>query len=116
MDLTDTHLRYLLALYRLSQTASDVGTANVARAMNVSKPSVTRMLGTLMEKGLLVRERYGKIDLTDRGMVLARTFSRRVDGLKERIPSLGLELPEALLEEAACLLAACLPPQYLDGV
>ncbi|MDN0033004.1 MarR family transcriptional regulator [Oscillibacter valericigenes] len=109
MDLSSSHLKYLLTIYELSKTTLDVGAAEVARAMKVSKPSVTRMLGILMERGLLVRERYGKIYLTDKGILLARDFGSRVALLKARIPALGLPLTEEELLESAYLLASELP-------
>ena len=61
MQLTKTHLRYLLTIDELAQTAPGVSAGEVAKALAVSKPSVTRMIGLLMEKGLLNRERYGKV-------------------------------------------------------
>lgn len=108
MELSDAHLRYLAAIYELSRSTLDVGAAGVARAMNVSKPSVSRMLGVLMEKGLLVKERYGKIYLTDRGVLLARAFVKKADDVRARLPALGLDLSEEEQEEAACYLAALL--------
>lgn len=106
MEWTCTHLRYLLAIYTLSQKAPNVGAAAVARALGVSCPSVTRMLGILTQRGLLERERYGKIHLTDQGLVLARTFSRKVALVTERLPRMELALAEEELYQAACLLAS----------
>ena len=56
MELTKTHLKYLLALYRLSQKRPDLPSMEVARLLGVSKPSVVRMLEVLMEQGLAVKE------------------------------------------------------------
>ena len=98
MEWTCTHLRYLLAIYTLSQKAPNVGAAAVARALGVSCPSVTRMLGILTQRGLLERERYGKIHLTDQGLVLARTFSRKVALVTERLPRMELALTEEELK------------------
>lgn len=67
------------------------------------------MLGILTQPGLLERERYGKIHLTDQGLVLARTFSRKVALVTERLPRMELALAEEELYQAACLLAAALP-------
>ena len=58
MELTQTHLRYLLAIYDLAQTTPGVSAGDVSKVLAVSKPSVTRMMGLLMERGLLVRERF----------------------------------------------------------
>lgn len=114
MEWTCTHLRYLLTIYTLSQKTPNVGAAAVARALQVSCPSVTRMLGVLAQRGLLERERYGKIHLTDQGMVLARTFSQKVTLVETRLPRMGLALTEEELYQAACLLAAALPDHVLD--
>lgn len=86
MELTETHLRYLLAIYDLGRVTPDVGAAAIANTLKVSRPSVTRMLNILMDRGLLVRERYGKIYLTDTGFLAARDFKRKVERLQARIP------------------------------
>lgn len=109
MELTNAHLRYLLTIYELGQNVLDVCAAEVAKAMGVSKPSVTRMLGIFMERGLLVRERYGKIYLTDTGVLLARRYSKRVELLCARIPAMKLALTEDETMALACLLATELP-------
>lgn len=108
-QLTETHLRYLMAIYDLARTTPDVGAAEVAKALKVSRPSVTRMLGVLMDRNLLVRERYGKVYLTDTGFLLAKNFKRKVERLQALIPRMDLELTEEELLEAACSLAAALP-------
>ena len=115
-QLTETHLRYLLAIYDLGRTAPDVGAAEVAKVLAVSKPSVTRMLGILMNKGLLVRERYGKVYLTDTGFLMARDFEGKVERVKTLIPQMGLELTEGELLEASYLLAAALPDHAYEKI
>ena len=108
-QITETHLRYLLAVYDLSRTVPAVGATEIAKALAVSKPSVTRMLGNLMEKGLLVRERYGKVYLTDAGFLEAQEFRRRVDCLQKAFPAMGLDLTEEETLKAVLQLAAVLP-------
>lgn len=114
MELTETHLRYLLAIYDLGRTTPDVGAVEIAKALAVSKPSVTRMLGVLMDRGLLVRERYGKVYLTDTGFLLARDFKRKVERLQGLIPRMELALTEDELLDAACVLAAALPERAFE--
>lgn len=115
MGLTETHLRYLLTIYDLGRATPDVGAVEIAKALAVSKPSVTRMLGVLMDRKLLVRERYGKVYLTDTGFLLARDFKRKVERLQELIPRMGLALAEEQLLDAACVLAAALPEDAFEG-
>lgn len=90
MELRESHLRYLLVIYELGKVKPDVGTADIAKALDCSKASVTNMMSTLMELGLLVRERYGKICLTDTGFLLARDLFRCVEEIHQRLPALGL--------------------------
>ena len=90
MELRESHLRYLLVIYELGKIKPDVGTADIAKALDCSKASVTNMMSTLMEMGLLVRERYGKIFLTDTGFLLARDLFRCVEAVSQRLPALEL--------------------------
>lgn len=73
MTLTDTNLRYLLAIYHLAKTMPEVTPLAVAQAMGVTKPSVTSILSCLMKHDVIVRKRYGKVYLTDRGVLYAAT-------------------------------------------
>ena len=68
MELTPAHLRYLLAIYEVSQTHLDISSRSIAEKLGVTKPSVVRVLNLLMERGMIVKEYYGKIYLTDRGI------------------------------------------------
>ena len=42
-ELREAHLRYLLAIYELGKSNPDVGTQAVAKALNCSKASVTKL-------------------------------------------------------------------------
>ena len=102
-ELREAHLRYLLAIYELGKSTPDVGTQAVAKALNCSKASVTKMMATLMDMNLLVRERYGKIYLTDTGFLLAKDMLRCVEVICDRLPAVGFDLTR---EETAALARA----------
>ena len=102
-ELREAHLRYLLAIYELGKSTPDVGTQAVAKALNCSKASVTKMMATLMDMNLLVRERYGKIYLTDTGFLLAKDMLRCVEVICNRLPAVGFDLTR---EETAALARA----------
>ena len=93
-ELREAHLRYLLTIYELGKSTPDVGTQAVAKALNCSKASVTKMMATLMDMNLLVREKYGKIYLTDTGFLLAKDMLRCVELIHERLPAMGFNLTE----------------------
>ncbi len=102
-ELRESHLRYLLAIYELGKSTPDVGTQAVAKALNCSKASVTKMMATLMDMNLLVREKYGKIYLTDTGYLLAKDMLRCVEVICDRLPAVGFDLTR---EETAALARA----------
>ena len=52
-ELREAHLRYLLAICELGRNDPDVGTQAVAKALNCSKTSAIKMMGVLMDMGLL---------------------------------------------------------------
>ena len=57
MELTPAHLRYLLAIYEVSQTHLDISSRSIAEKLGVTKPSVVRVLNLLMERGMPPRRR-----------------------------------------------------------
>ena len=85
MELSQAHLRYLLAIGELSQGKAAVSSTQVARVLQVSRPSVTRMLAVLAEKDLVTKERYGKITLTETGAALAHQLQAGLRDLERRL-------------------------------
>ena len=86
MELSQAHLRYLLAIGELSQGKAAVSSTQVARVLQVSRPSVTRMLAVLAEKDLVTKERYGKITLTETGAALAHQLQAGLRDLERPWP------------------------------
>ena len=113
MELSQAHLRYLLAIGQLARETGAVSSAQVARALQVSRPSVTRMLAILAEKDLVTKERYGKITLTETGAALARQLRAGLRDLERRLPALGLDLDRQETAVVAGALAAALPERCL---
>lgn len=108
-ELREAHLRCLLAVYELGRSKPGVGTQDIAKALSCSKASVTKMMGILVDMDLLVRERYGKIYLTDTGFLLARDLFLCVEGIRERLPAMGLGLTEEEVEEYIRVMVMNLP-------
>ena len=111
MELSQAHLRYLLAIGELSQGKAAVSSTQVARVLQVSRPSVTRMLAVLAEKDLVTKERYGKITLTETGAALAHQLQAGLRDLERRLP--GLDLDRGETAAVAGALASVLPEHCL---
>ncbi|WP_435156486.1 metal-dependent transcriptional regulator [Haladaptatus sp. DFWS20] len=69
---------YLRRIYRLEKEADDrVSNSEIAERLDVTQASVTSMLSTLSNRGLIDRERYRPIRLTTEGKELALRVVRR---------------------------------------
>ena len=115
MELSSAHLRYLLAIGQLSQGTGAVSSAQVARALQVSRPSVTRMLAILAEKDLVTKERYGKVHLTDDGCRWARVLASQTDKLAETLQN-RMELSYEEAWKAACAAVSELPRHCFEPI
>ena len=94
MQLTAAHLRYLLAIYEVSRTHLDISSRSIAEKLGVTKPSVVRILNLLMEQGMIVKEYYGKIYLTDRGIWVAKRVQQELDAILAHFPPVSGELTD----------------------
>lgn len=66
--LSHASIRYLLAIYELSDGGSAVRSVDIASLLHVSRASVVKSLKKLIEEGLILKERYGNIQLTPLGI------------------------------------------------
>ena len=115
MELSQAHLRYLLAIGELSQGKAAVSSTQVARVLQVSRPSVTRMLAVLAEKDLVTKERYGKVHLTDDGYRWARVLASQTDKLAETLQN-RMELSYEEAWKAACAAVSELPRHCFEPI
>ena len=115
MELTPAHLRYLLAIYEVSQTHLDISSRSIAEKLGVTKPSVVRVLNLLMERGMIVKEYYGKIYLTDRGIFVAREVKKQLDEVLAHFPPVEEALTDEERFTAALALTAALPERVFTG-
>lgn len=113
MELTGTHLRYLLSMYQLSNNDDGMRLTQIAKALHVKKASVARIVGVFREKELVEQQPYGKVHLTERGKEAAVEYGQQVgllaDSLQQALP---LDRQEAY--DAACILLPELPEHCID--
>lgn len=92
---------YLEAIYKISETKSNVRITDIALHLGISKPSVNRAVNTLKNQGLVTHEPYGDIVLTERGRELGEAVARRHCMIKKFLMNV-LHLPETDAENEAC--------------
>ncbi len=106
--LTAANIKYLLAIQSLCAGQSGVRCTDLARRLNVAKPSVHAMVRSLSEQGLAAKERYGTIFLTEAGQQMAAQYAQCVEDLSSRLQT-ALELGGEACENAACVLLTQVP-------
>ena len=67
---------YLETIYVLSERSGHAHVTEIAKELDVSKPSVTKAMNFLREKGMVDKEPYGSITLTDEGRQVAERVYR----------------------------------------
>jgi len=81
---------YLEVILELVELKGYATTLDISRYMNVSAPSVTKMLQKLDESGYLEYEKYHGINLTQKGNHLAGTIRQKHGILLEFFEILGI--------------------------
>jgi len=82
---------YLEVIYELIQQKGYATTGDISTYLNVSSPSVTKMMQRLRDTDYLVYERYKGISLTDKGMDVAQGIRHRHGTLADFLIMLGVD-------------------------
>ena len=101
LSLSPTVENYLEAIFNLEREKKAVRVKDIARNMKVRVPTVTSMLNTLLEKGLIRHEKYEYVELTEEGQEVAKEIDRR-HGILESFLSNILKIDYRQAGEDAC--------------
>jgi Mn-dependent DtxR family transcriptional regulator len=88
---TDRMEDYLEVIYELVQQKGYATTIDISRYLNVSSPSVTKMVKRLDENGYLKYEKYRGICLTQQGIDVAMSIHQRHSLLAEFLKMIGVD-------------------------
>ena len=114
MTLTDSNLRYLLAIHHLAQQSTEVSPLALAQAMGVTKPSVTYATKRLRENGYITMDKDGLITLTASGMAIAERMLDRHHTLTKFLIALGIDAATA--ETDACKIEHDISQKTFDAI
>lgn len=90
-DRTDRMEDYLEVIYELIQEKGYATTVDISSYLNVSSPSVTKMMQKLDETGYLKYEKYRGIKLTNEGIRIAQNIRNRHGLLAEFFMIIGVD-------------------------
>ncbi len=100
MSLQESGEMYLETIYVLSKESSTVLAIDIGNHLGYSKPSVSRALGLLKEKGYIEKSDISGIKLTKSGEKIAKTIYERHNVLSTLFMNLGVDKKTAI--EDAC--------------
>ncbi|MDO4174319.1 MAG: helix-turn-helix domain-containing protein [Eubacteriales bacterium] len=117
MELTGTHLKYLLRMYQISSAHhEEMRLTEIANKLGVKKASVARIIGVFRDKNLVEQQLYGKVRLTEHGRKTAEQYLVYIHKLTECLMQSGLELTTQQAMDAACILLPELPPESMRNM
>ncbi len=99
---SDSRENYLLNILRLTSGNKTVKTTELSKYMGVAPASVTEMLKTLSDEGLVNYERYRGVSLTDKGITTAKNL-RRKHHIMERFLTEVMDEKHDVAHEGACV-------------
>jgi DtxR family Mn-dependent transcriptional regulator len=104
---------YLEAILDLQEAQGTARVKEIARRLGVRMPTVTQALSGLVRRGLARHERYEHVDLTRRGLQVARETQRRHAGILRFLTEvLGLDARAA--EREACAIEHAMRPETVN--
>lgn len=104
---------YLEAIYVLNKKNAEVRITDVARELDISKPSVNRAINTLKNQGLVDHEHYGDLRLTEKGLKIACDVAERHKTLKTFLTE-KLGVSDEIAEREACLIEHNISADTMD--
>jgi DtxR family Mn-dependent transcriptional regulator len=114
-NLTPTMEDYLEAIYTLSHEKRVVRVKDIAKRLGVKMPTVTGMLKTLGEKGMIDHEKYEDLELTGKGSDIGSQIDQRHQILKTFLTDI-LQIGHDQADEDACKMEHAVSPTTLERI
>ncbi len=114
MPLKESGEMYLETISILSKKSGAVRSVDVANSLGYSKPSVSRAVGLLKEKGYIVFDENGHIRLTDSGTLVAEEVFERHTIITKALTLLGVE--KDIAAEDACRIEHIISKETFNAI
>lgn len=106
---------YLEAIFDLGKEKRVVRVKDIAKRMNVKMPTVSSMLKTLNQRGLVNYEKYEYVEMTQGGADVGKEMRRRHQVLLAFLTRI-LKIEPDVADEEACKMEHALSAQTLDSL
>ncbi len=104
---------YIEAISRIMAEKQAVRAKDIAERLNVTRPSVSGALRTLVKSGLIDHVPYDVITLTNKGALVAKDIIHRHESLREFFVDI-LDIEEGEAETAACSVEHVVSKDIVD--
>ena len=111
---TESQEDFVEALLMLEEKGEPLESTRVAKLVNISKPAVHQMGHILIDRGLITREDYGDMYLTDAGRELAKRILNRHRVIHTYLTSLGID--EKTAEEDCCRIEHIISEETFQAI
>jgi DtxR family Mn-dependent transcriptional regulator len=105
---------YIERIYELKNEKGYVKTVDLAEVLGVKPSSVTEMLEKLANEGYVIHEKYRKIDLTEKGIELAKSLEKRHKAIKKLLMYIGIS--EETADKDACIIEHILSKESVEKI
>ncbi|MEG1790753.1 MAG: metal-dependent transcriptional regulator [Clostridia bacterium] len=106
---------YLETILELEIEKKPIRSAEIAKRLNVSRPSVNKAINILREAGMVEQERYGTIALTDDGRKRASKVKSRHELLFDFLANV-LDINKDTATNDACRIEHIVSEQTIDSL
>lgn len=113
LPLSPAMQNYLEEILNLSSKHDTVRVTDIAERLNLSKASVSQALSQLREQGLVIQDRYGPVELTERGRYYGRVVKRRHEVLRSFLTEV-LKLDHKTAEVDACRMEHAVSSETIE--
>lgn len=114
-DIHESGEDYLEAILRIEAEKGKVRSIDVAKKLGVSKPSVSRAMGILVEHGYLSIPNSGNLELTEKGRKTAnKIYARHILLTNFLVKITGVSVEQA--EENACRIEHDIDEDVRNGI
>jgi DtxR family transcriptional regulator, Mn-dependent transcriptional regulator len=113
--LTSVMEDYLEAIFDLDRMKKVVRVKDIAKRMDVKMPTVSSMLKTLNDRGLVNYEKYEYVELTKKGEDVGKEMRHRHEVLLRFLTDI-LQIEFQIANEEACKMEHTLSPETLSSL
>jgi DtxR family Mn-dependent transcriptional regulator len=113
--ITSTMEDYLEAIYNLSKEKGAIRVRDIAKKLAVKMPTVTNMLKTLSENGLIDYEKYEYLELTKKGSNVGQEIDLRHQILRKFLTDI-LKIAYNQADEDACKMEHAVSTATLEAL